>query len=153
MIRSSRIHVLSALAVAVMLPIAAYAAQGTAKSSATATKAPATHAMSATATTHHHSARLASHTKRAAAVDINSASKEDLMKLPGITDEVAEKIIAGRPYKTKTELTKKNVLTKAEYSKVRSRVVAKQETKAPEAKSMESTPETKAPETKAPDAK
>ena len=109
------------------------------------------HATSAKTSTH--PARLASKTKRAPAVDINSASKEDLMKLPGITDEVAEKIIAGRPYKTKTELTKKNVLTKAEYSKVRSHVIAKQEAKAPEAKSMESTPETKTPETKAPDSK
>ena len=151
MIRSSRIHMLSALAVAVMLPVAAYAAQGTAKSSTTAPKASATHATSAKTSTR--PARLASKTKRAPAVDINSASKEDLMKLPGITDEVAEKIIAGRPYKTKTELTKKNVLTKAEYSKVRSHVIAKQEAKAPEAKSMESTPETKTPETKAPDSK
>ncbi len=145
MIRSSRIHMLSALAVAVMLPVAAYAAQGTAKSSTTAPKASATQATSAKHAAH--PARLASKTKRAPAVDINSASKEDLMKLPGITDEVAEKIIAGRPYKTKTELTKKNVLTKAEYSKVRSHVIAKQEAKAPEAKSM-STPETKAPDSK-----
>src|SRR3989454_6992216 len=146
MIRSFRIHMFSALAVAVMLPVAAYAAQGTAKSSTTAPKAPATHAMSATATTHHHSARLASHTKRAPAVDINSASKEDLMKLPGITDETAQKIIDGRPYKSKAELIKKQVLTKAEYGKVRSRVIAKQEAKTAETKPMESTP-------KAPDAK
>jgi len=146
MIRSSRIHTLFALAVAVMLPVAAYAAQGTAKSSTTATKASATHAMSTKTSTH--PTQMASHTKRAPAVDINSASKEDLMKLPGVTDELAQKIIDGRPYKTKTELTKKNVLTKAEFGKLRGRVIAKQEAKAPEAKSMESTPETKAPDSK-----
>jgi len=147
MIRSSRIHTLSALAVLVMLPLAAHAAQGTAKSSSTpAPKAAVATTATATAT-HHHPARLASKTKRAPATDINSASKEDLMKLPGITDELAQKIIDGRPYKTKAQLSKKNVLTKAEYGKVRSHVIAKQEAK-PEAKSMESTPETKTPDSK-----
>ncbi len=147
MIRSSRIHTLSALAVLVMLPVAAYAAQGTAKSSSTPAPKAAV-ATTATATsTHSHPARLASKTKRAAATDINGASKEDLMKLPGITDELAQKIIDGRPYKTKTELTRKNVLSKVEYGKVRSHVIAKQEAKAPEAKS-EATPETKTPDSK-----
>ena len=152
MIRSFRIHTLSAFAIAVMLPIAAHAAQGTAKSTTTAPKATATQA---TSTRHHsHPARLASKSKRAPAVDINTASKEDLMKLPGITDEVAEKIIAGRPYKSKAELTKKNVLTKAEYSKVRSHVTAKQasamgESKSEEAKESKATEakENKTPET------
>ena len=146
MIRSSRIHMLSALAVAVMLPVAAYATQGTAKSSAAPAPKAGSHLAATTASTH--PAHMASHTKRAPAVDINAASKEDLMKLPGVTDELAQKIIDGRPYKTKADLTKKQVLTKAEYAKVRSHVIAKQGAKAPEAKSMESTPETKAPDSK-----
>ncbi len=145
MIRSFRIHTLSALAVAVMLPVAAYAAQGTAKTSTTTPNVSATQATSAKHSTH--PARLASKTKRAPAVDINSASKEDLMKLPGITDAIAEKIIAGRPYKTKAELTKKSVLTKAEYGKVRSHVVAKQATAMGESKAEESK-ESKATEAK-----
>jgi DNA uptake protein ComE-like DNA-binding protein len=127
MIRSSRFHTLTALVVALMLPIAAHAA-GTAKSSTAATKA--TKATKATA----------SHPARMPAMDINTASKEDLMKLPGVTEDLAQKIIDSRPYKSKAELTKKNVLTKTEYGKVRSHVIAKQEPKAPEAKSMESTP-------------
>jgi competence protein ComEA len=146
MIRSSQIRTLSAFALAIMLPVAAYAATGTAKSSVTpAPKAATTNATATTA--HSHPAHLASKTKRAPAVDINSASKEDLMKLPGITDELAQKIIDARPYKTKTELTKKNVLTKLEYGKVRGHVIAKQEAKAPETKSTE-TPETKTPDSK-----
>jgi len=85
-----------------------------------------------------------------AKVDINSASKEDLMKLPGITDETAQKIVDGRPYKTKADLTKKSILTKAEYGKVRNRIVARQE-KSAEMKS-DKAPETKAAETTTPEA-
>jgi len=147
MIRSSKIHVLSSLAVALLLPIAAYAATGTtAKSSAaSATKVPA--AQAATSTHAKHPAHLAAKTKRAPATDINSASKEDLMKLNGITDELAEKIIAGRPYKMKSELTKKSILTKAEYAKVRSHIIAKQATAMGESKAEESK-ESKATESK-----
>ena len=131
MIRSIQFRTLSALAVAMILPIAAYAVEGTA-------------AKPAPAKTH-----MASHAKRHPAIDLNSASKEELMTLSGVTEDVAEKIIAGRPYKSKAELTKKSILTKAEYTKVRGHVIAKQETKPAEAKAMESTPETKTtPESK-----
>jgi len=129
MTRSSKIRSLSVLT-AMLLPVVAFAATGT--TSAKSTSASATK----------HPAHLASKTKHAPAVDINTASKEDLMKLPGVTDETAQKIIDNRPYKSKVELSKKNVLTKAEYGKVRNHVVARQE-KPAEAKSMESTPTTK----------
>jgi competence protein ComEA len=134
MIRSSKIRTLSAVAFAILLPVVAQATTTTA------------------ATTHKTKAHVAAASKKAArmpAVDINSASKDDLMKLNGITDETAEKIIAGRPYMSKTELVKKNILTKAEYAKVRSHVIAKQEktAKAAENKAPESTPATTTPET------
>jgi competence protein ComEA len=58
-------------------------------------------------------------------VDINSASKEDLMKL-GLPEGTAEKIVEGRPYKTKGELLTKKMLTSAQYRKIRARVIAKQ---------------------------
>jgi len=45
----------------------------------------------------------------------------------------------------------KKILTRAEYSKLRGRVIAKHEAKMSEAKPMDSTPTTKAPETKAPE--
>jgi len=59
-------------------------------------------------------------------IDINSASKEDLMKLPGVGDAIAEKIIAGRPYTSKVQLESKGIVNKATYAKIRSHVVAKQ---------------------------
>ncbi len=80
--------------------------------------APAT--TSAPAKSMHH-AKAAAKTPK---TDINSASKEDLMKLPGVDDATADKIIAARPFKTRTELVSKNILTSAQFAKVRMMVAA-----------------------------
>jgi len=61
-----------------------------------------------------------------AKIDINSATKEELMKLPGVGDAIADKIIAGRPYKTKAELTSKKIVGPKAYSKIRAKVIATQ---------------------------
>jgi len=57
-------------------------------------------------------------------VDINSASRAELKTLPGVGDAEAERIIAGRPYLTKTELVTKNVMPTGPYLELRYLVVA-----------------------------
>jgi DNA uptake protein ComE-like DNA-binding protein len=63
---------------------------------------------------------------KAALVDINHATKEELDALPGIGPVRAEAIIKGRPYKGKDELLRKNVLPSNVYEGIKDRVVARQ---------------------------
>jgi DNA uptake protein ComE-like DNA-binding protein len=59
-------------------------------------------------------------------VDINSASKEELKKLPGIGDAEADKIIAGRPYLSKAHLQTHNIVSPSVYQGLQQLVVARQ---------------------------
>jgi competence protein ComEA len=62
-------------------------------------------------------------------VDLNSASKEDLMKLPGIGDAIADKIIAGRPYKNVDDLLRVSGMGPRLLERVRPFVVVRESSK------------------------
>lgn len=58
-------------------------------------------------------------------VDLNSASETELSDLPGINRAAARRIIAGRPYRDKHDLLDKNILSGAEYQRIRDQITAK----------------------------
>jgi DNA uptake protein ComE-like DNA-binding protein len=64
--------------------------------------------------------------KAEALLDINSASREDLMKLKGIGDARADAIIKGRPYKGKNELLDKKIVPENVYNDIKDKIIAKQ---------------------------
>ena len=42
--------------------------------------------------------------QRVADIDLNNAERDELLALPGITDELADRIIENRPYRNKLDL-------------------------------------------------
>lgn len=64
--------------------------------------------------------------EKARLVDLNSASKVELVKLPGVGEAIADRIIAGRPWVSKYDLVVKKVVTRGVYDKFARLVVARQ---------------------------
>lgn len=58
-------------------------------------------------------------------VDLNSASKAQLMSLPGMDGASADRVIAGRPYSSEHELLEKHIVSRDEYNKIADSITVK----------------------------
>ena len=58
------------------------------------------------------------------AININRASREDLLTLPGVTEREADRIIADRPFADTHELVTRHAISDAEYDRIRDRITA-----------------------------
>jgi len=54
--------------------------------------------------------------------ELNQASREELLKVPGITPALADKIIAGRPYLSKADLVVKGIIPESLYASLHRQV-------------------------------
>ena len=113
LIRARRILPVVA-AILVALPLAAAPQKATGRPAAAPAKSPAPAPAAARATA------------AAELMDINSATVEELKRLPGIDEVYSSKIVAGRPYKNKTELLTRKIVPRATYAKIRHLIIAKQ---------------------------
>ena len=59
-------------------------------------------------------------------LDLNTATKEQLMALPGISETTAREIIRSRPFAKKDQLKSRKILTEQGYDRIKDRVIAKQ---------------------------
>jgi DNA uptake protein ComE-like DNA-binding protein len=60
-------------------------------------------------------------------LDLNTATKEQLLKLPGITPAQADRIVAGRPYDDPKDLVTRRILPQTEYDKISDRLTTKKQ--------------------------
>src|SRR6266446_6617870 len=59
-------------------------------------------------------------------VDINSATSEELDKLPGVGPARAKAIIANRPYNGKDDLTNRKIIPPNVYNQIKDKIIARQ---------------------------
>lgn len=57
-------------------------------------------------------------------IDINRASREDLLGLPGLTPHQADRIISDRPFQDAHDLVTRRIIPEAEYDKIHDRIIA-----------------------------
>ena len=58
-------------------------------------------------------------------LDLNSASKDQLLQLPGMSNSEADRVIAGRPYSSADDLVGRHIVSKSEYDRISDRVEVK----------------------------
>jgi DNA uptake protein ComE-like DNA-binding protein len=59
-------------------------------------------------------------------IDINHATADELLKVPGMTPSWAGRIVRFRPYRTKQDLMEKGVVTSEVYDHIKDYVIAHQ---------------------------
>jgi competence protein ComEA len=57
-------------------------------------------------------------------VDINHATLDDLLKVPGMAPSWAGRIIRFRPYRSKNDLVERGVMTSEAYARIKDYVIA-----------------------------
>ncbi len=60
-------------------------------------------------------------------IDINHASVDELLKVPGMTPSWAGRIVRFRPYRTKQDLLERGVVTGQVYDRIKDYVIAHRE--------------------------
>ena len=63
---------------------------------------------------------------KAELLDINTATKDQLIAIKGIGPAYADAIVKNRPYARKDELVSKKVIPQATYDKIKDLIIAKQ---------------------------
>ncbi|HEY6936834.1 MAG TPA: helix-hairpin-helix domain-containing protein [Terriglobales bacterium] len=99
--------------VAAALGLAATPQSDSTQSTTTTTKTTKTHSRS-------------SKESSGAKLDINTANAQELEALPGIGPATSAKIVQGRPYRAKSDLVTKKIVSRSEYNKIKDQIVAHQ---------------------------
>lgn len=66
----------------------------------------------------------ASTSKSSKVIDINTASKDELMTLPGVGEARSDAIIKNRPYRSKDELVSKKIVPQNVYGEIKNQIAA-----------------------------
>ena len=70
-------------------------------------------------------APAATRASHAALLDINTATPEQLLALPGMGRAYVQRIIIGRPYTAKNQLLSRGILPEPAYAKIAAQIVAR----------------------------
>jgi DNA uptake protein ComE-like DNA-binding protein len=58
-------------------------------------------------------------------LDVNHANKEQLLSLPGMSTEAADRIVEGRPYSSAYELVRRRAISQQEYDRIKDQITAR----------------------------